>query len=54
VPLLAEDRINQLDLIDVPTNQMDQHVELALTDLLDTLPKGSILRVDNDELGLFS
>jgi FAD synthetase len=46
--------VYDMDLIDVPTNQMDQHVELALTDLLDTLPKGSILRVDNDELGLFS
>jgi FAD synthetase len=43
-----------LNQIDVPANQMDQHVQLALADLLDTLPEGSILRVDNDELGLFS
>jgi molybdenum cofactor synthesis domain-containing protein len=43
-----------LDSIEVSTNQMDQHVQLALDDLLNTLPKGSILRVDNDELGLFS
>jgi FAD synthetase len=43
-----------LDSIAVSTNQMDQHVQLALDDLLNTLPKGSILRVDNDELGLFS
>jgi FAD synthetase len=42
------------NLIDVPASQMDQHVQLALADLLDTLPEGSILRVDNDELGLFS
>jgi molybdenum cofactor synthesis domain-containing protein len=43
-----------LESIEVSTNQMDQHVQLALADLLNTLPKGSILRVDNDELGLFS
>jgi molybdopterin-biosynthesis enzyme MoeA-like protein len=46
--------IFNLEAIDLSTNQMDQHVQLALDDLLNTLPAGSILRVDNDELGLFS
>ena len=34
--------------------QMDQHVRLALDDLIHTLPEGSILRVDNDDQLTFS
>jgi FAD synthetase len=41
-------------LIDIPKQQLDAFVERALDELLTTLPGGSILRVDNDDMLLYS
>ena len=42
------------DMIDLSAKEiMDQKVQLALDDLINTLPEGSVLRVDNDDLTFF-
>ena len=41
------------NMIEQSKETMDQYVELALDELLTTLPKGSVLRVDNDDMMLF-
>jgi molybdopterin-biosynthesis enzyme MoeA-like protein len=38
------------DLIDQPKKAMDKKVELALDDLITTLPQGSVLRVDRNDM----
>lgn len=47
--------IFDFDTLDMlPKGQADFRVQLALDELLNTLPNGSILRVENDDPGLFS
>ena len=46
--------MDALNMTILPKDQRDRHVRLALDDLINELPEGSILRVENDDLSPFS
>jgi FAD synthetase len=46
--------VDALNATILPKDQRDRYVRLALDDLINELPKGSILRVENDDLSPFS